>query len=101
MSTATPKAPAICRHCRAGSLTRPRRLCWSCYYRPDVRALYPPAVQYGSAADAPGEVRAGVTPPPVPTPHRPGSEGKVAALEARAAAGLGLWHPLDAPLDLG
>jgi hypothetical protein len=34
--------------------------------------------------------------PRAPTPHPPGSPGKLAVLVARAAAHLPLWHPLDA-----
>jgi hypothetical protein len=34
--------------------------------------------------------------PSAPTPHPPGSPGKLAVLVARAAAQLPLWHPLDA-----
>ena len=30
-----------CRHCHEGPVNRPRGLCWSCYYRPGVRDLYP------------------------------------------------------------
>jgi hypothetical protein len=33
--------------------------------------------------------------PPTPTPAAPGSPEKIAVLEARAAAGLNLWHPAD------
>jgi hypothetical protein len=33
--------------------------------------------------------------PPTPTAAPPGSQEKVAVLEARAAAGYTLWHPAD------
>ena len=35
-------------------------------------------------------------PPPEPTDCPPGSVGKVDAMAARVAAGVGLWHPNDA-----
>ena len=88
-----------CRHCRDRHVTRPRGLCGRCHGDPAVRVRYAPAVQYGHAANAPGEDRTPVTPPPAPTEHRPGSPAKVGVLEARAAAGYTLWHPLDAPAD--
>ncbi|TXH10615.1 MAG: hypothetical protein E6R03_15180 [Hyphomicrobiaceae bacterium] len=31
----------VCRHCCKSNATRPRGLCWSCFYRPGVRELYP------------------------------------------------------------
>jgi hypothetical protein len=34
--------------------------------------------------------------PPSPTPHAPGSLGKLAVLVARAEEGYALWHPRDA-----
>jgi hypothetical protein len=33
----------LCRHCEKAKATRPRTLCWSCYYRPGVREKYPVA----------------------------------------------------------
>ena len=39
--------------------------------------------------------------PQSPTQHLPGSPGKLAVLEARAAAGESLWHPADAADPLG
>src|SRR5713101_5531462 len=30
-----------CRHCQRVESNRPRGLCWSCYYRPGVRELFP------------------------------------------------------------
>ena len=30
----------ICRHCRKCAVTRPRGLCWVCYYTPGVKDLY-------------------------------------------------------------
>jgi len=36
----------------------------------------------------------------LPTIHTPGSEGKIAVLQARQSAGLPLWHPEDATYDV-
>ena len=30
----------LCRHCSERKVTRPRGLCWKCYYTPGVRELY-------------------------------------------------------------
>ena len=31
----------LCRHCLRHKVSRPRGLCWTCYYKPGVRDLYP------------------------------------------------------------
>ena len=38
--------PLICRHCRRSGVNRPRGLCWTCYYTPGVRELYPSGSKY-------------------------------------------------------
>jgi hypothetical protein len=84
----------ICRHCEKTPANRPRGLCWSCYYTPGVRELYPSACVRGI------EDFLGKAPlPPAPTDALPGSPEKVAILEERARRRQALWHPDDAPLD--
>jgi alkanesulfonate monooxygenase SsuD/methylene tetrahydromethanopterin reductase-like flavin-dependent oxidoreductase (luciferase family) len=83
----------VCRHCHQAPVTRPRRLCWGCYYRPGVAALYPTESKFGRRGVGNGR------PPrklPRPTMALAGSVEKVAVLVARAAAGLMLWNPKDA-----
>ena len=83
-----------CRHCNKAKANRARRLCWSCYYRPGVRDLYPPTVHkcfregYGNGATG-REL-------PEPTDAPVGSDAKVRVLAERARRGLCLWHPDDA-----
>lgn len=36
----------ICRHCEKRNANRHRGLCWSCYYKPGVRELYPSTSKY-------------------------------------------------------
>ena len=36
----------ICRHCTKSKVNRPRGLCWSCYYTPGVKELYPSTSKY-------------------------------------------------------
>ena len=87
----------ICRHCHQSKVNRPRGLCWSCYYKPGVRELYPSTSKF--ARRGVGNF-CGVAPlPPFPTTAAPGSPEKVAILAERARLGLSLWHPLDAPMD--
>lgn len=84
----------VCRHCNRNRVGRPRGLCTACYYRPGVRDLYPsthPFARFGS-----GQGTGNRPLPPEPTRHPPGSPGKLAVLEERAAAGVGLHHPRDA-----
>lgn len=40
----------ICRHCRRPSVNRPRGLCWTCYYEPGVRDLFPVTSKYAPLA---------------------------------------------------
>jgi hypothetical protein len=80
-----------CRHCQRPKVNRPRGLCWPCYYLPGVRELYPSTSKFGRRGVAEGKALL----PPLPTDATPGSPAKIAVLEARAAAGVALWHPLD------
>lgn len=83
----------ICRHCHNPKKGIDRRgLCRPCYRDPDVRAQYAviPTTNCGLALS-----NAKLPMPNTPTDAQPGSEEKVAILEARAAAGEQLWHPKD------
>jgi len=75
---------------------RPRGLCWSCYYTPGVRELYPSTSKFArrGVKDFNGRARL-----PEPTSALPGTPEKVAVLELRARLGQQLWHPLDARLS--
>lgn len=87
----------ICRHCQTSKVNRPRGLCWSCYYKPGVRDLYPSTSKY--ARRGVGNF-CGV--PPVPTcatAATPGSEEKIAILMERARMKQSLWHPEDNRLE--
>lgn len=39
-----------CRHCGRDKVNRPRGLCWTCYYTPGVRAMFPVTSKYGEKA---------------------------------------------------
>ncbi|MBI1913401.1 MAG: hypothetical protein HYS12_01380 [Planctomycetes bacterium] len=86
----------LCRHCQKVKSNRPRGLCWSCYYTPGVRDLYPSTSKFArrGVKDFNGRARM-----PEPTSALPGTPEKVAILEQRARLGLSLWHPLDARLS--
>lgn len=85
----------ICRQCRQSAVNRPRGLCWSCYYTPGVKELYPSASKFArrGVGNDPGDR----PPPPVPKSAPAGSEEKIAVLGRRAEAGQSLWHPADNP----
>src|SRR6476661_8376311 len=85
---------ATCRHCSKSKVNRPRGLCWSCYYTPGVKELYPSTSKY--ARRGVGNFTGTAPLPPVPTTAVPGSPEKLAVLEQRARAHLALWHPADA-----
>lgn len=86
----------LCRHCQKVKSNRPRGLCWSCYYRPGVRELYPSTSKYArrGVSDFNGQTHLAAR----PTQALPGSPEKVEVLAERARLGLSLWHPQDAHL---
>lgn len=83
----------ICRHCQKCKVNRPRGLCWSCYYRPGVRDLYPSTSKY--AHRGVGNKTGVQSLPSAPTDTEPGSEERLAVLAERARQGVQLWHPDD------
>lgn len=44
--------PSTCQHCSLKPATRPRRLCWGCYAKPEVKALYMPLCIPGPQTEA-------------------------------------------------
>lgn len=74
-------------------MNRPRGLCWSCYYAPGVRELYPSTSKYAKRGvpNFYGKAKACR-----PTKHPPGSYGKYKTLKRRAANGQELFHKNDA-----
>jgi hypothetical protein len=86
----------LCRHCHTTVVSRPRGLCWSCYYTDGVRDMYPSISKFGRRGlrDFCGRGAA----PSEPTDARPGSEAKVLVLIERARRRQALWHPDDVTL---
>lgn len=79
-----------CVHCKRHSASRPRGLCWVCFYNRDVRDLYPAKVtSFGSRSLRLG--RRGQ-----PTKYLPGTSEKIKVMSRRLARGETLFHPLDA-----
>jgi hypothetical protein len=87
----------LCRHCHVSRSNRPRGLCWTCYYTPGVRTLYPSTSKFARRGldDFCGRASS----PSRPTSAIPGSLEKLAILEQRARLHQALWHPQDAPMD--
>jgi hypothetical protein len=87
----------MCRHCQKVRANRPRGLCWSCYYNPEIRARYPSTSKYGRRGldDFSGPAPL----PSTPTQALPGTPEKIAVLAERARLRQELWHPLDATLE--
>ncbi len=87
----------VCRHCSNSKVNRPRGLCWSCYYRPGVKEMYPSTSKYARRGE--GNFN-GIAPvAPEPTTAAPGSPEKMAVLEMRVRMKQSLWHPLDARMS--
>ncbi|MCX7664983.1 MAG: hypothetical protein N2112_05505 [Gemmataceae bacterium] len=87
----------ICRHCNKAKVNRPRGLCWSCYYKPGVRELYPSTSKY--ARRGVGNFSGQAPLPTCSTVAKPGSPEKIAILAERARLKQSLWHPDDARLE--
>ena len=87
----------ICRHCHVASVSRPRGLCWSCYYTPGVRGLYPSTSPSGYRSSVGFGPLSTVT--PTPTDAEPGSEEKILVLIDRAARKQPLHVAGDARVD--
>ena len=81
----------LCRHCDRNRASRPRGLCWSCFYSPGVRERYPPCHRRGT-----GSSRKRL--PCEPTDAIPGSPEKIRVLMDRVARGQELFHDDDAEL---
>lgn len=88
------RRPRRCQHCGTGCISRPRFLCWSCYYAPGVRERYGPVSKYGRRGIG-NFVGQGAACEPTAAP--PGSPEKIRALMQRVRSRQALWHPGDAP----
>ncbi|MBY0525072.1 MAG: hypothetical protein K2R98_16830 [Gemmataceae bacterium] len=86
-----------CRHCNQAHVTRPRGLCWSCYYKPGVRGLYPSTSKF--ARRGAGLVSHRHRAPTRATTAAPGSEEKIAVMMERLERGESLFHE-DDPRDV-
>ena len=84
---------AICQHCHQGKVSRPRQLCWTCFYAPGVRDQYPTTSKFARRGEG------HFTAPPLecePTTASPGTREKLEVLAQRARMRQRLWHPMDA-----
>lgn len=86
---------APCAHCGRPRRRLARRLCERCYRDPAVRELHPPvACCWTGTQEVPDRCGTQAL-PAAPCAHAQGSPEKLAALQARARAGLQLHHPQD------
>ncbi len=84
----------LCRHCERPKVSRPRGLCWTCYYTPGVKALYPSTSKYAHRGVGGGNRHRPL--PATPTTAAPCTPEKLAVFQERIAAGQSLFHPEDA-----
>ncbi len=87
----------MCKHCSRTKVNRPRGLCWSCYYSPGVKEIYPAVSKYGRRG--PGNTFAKAAFAAFPTTAAPGTPEKLAVMEQRALLNQNLWHPFDAEYE--
>lgn len=77
-------------------VTRPRGLCWGCFYTPNIRELY----RSKNAHRGYGNATASNAPlPSFPTSSTPGSAEKMAVTSERAKSGTSIFHPGDATFE--
>lgn len=89
---------AMCRHCGSKVASRPRGLCWTCYYTAAIRSQYTPgSANPDTAKFAVMGVGNGfrAKKPHNPTKAAPGSEEKLLVMIRRAERGESLFHPKD------
>jgi hypothetical protein len=82
-----------CRHCHKANSSRPRGLCWACYYTPRIRDHYPSTSKF--ARRGVGNFNSDAPLADYPTEAIPGSEAKIRILIERAHSMKSLFHPLD------
>lgn len=91
-----------CRHCRRRKITRPRRMCWNCYYNPDVTRLYPQKdTKHNNRGIHGGNNDTAPAPLPEPITKRPDPLNYFIVLMNRALAREELFHPDDLIPPLG
>jgi hypothetical protein len=83
------EAPPQCRHCHAAAVSRPRGLCWRCFYTPGIKEKYP-STHRGIGLKQP------TGPASFPTNALPGSDAKIEIMKLRAGLRQELYHPQDA-----
>lgn len=90
----------LCRHCGRLPDWRPRGLCYTCYYDPAIRALYPVgSLDPATAKYIPRYLTLGGSGsgdlPTEATAAPPGSVAKMRVMRARLMQGVRLFHPGD------
>ena len=85
----------FCRHCLTRRANKRRGLCWTCYYTPAVRDLYPSESKF--ARQGVGNVYRSAPLPAERTAACPGSEAKILVMIERAARREQLFRPDDGP----
>lgn len=83
------RPPTTCAHCGRETHLRPRQLCFSCYFTPHIRDLYPPLVEHGK------DWYSDRTSANQPCAFEPGSPEKIAEMARRYENGEPLHHPKD------
>lgn len=84
----------LCRHCHRLPPSRPRGLCWSCYYAPGIRDRYKSESKFGNRGFG-NHNKAEPPLPAEPTRAPPGTPEKMDVMRDRAARGEAIFHPDD------
>lgn len=86
----------LCRHCKVVKVSRPRGLCWCCFYNTKIRAKYP--INQRTAGRGHGKLLGARPVPPTSTSAYPGTPEKIVVMERRARYRFQIFHPLDRTL---
>ena len=87
-----------CLHCRDCVATRPRGLCYGCYYVLEIRDSYATLREKYAPSEI-ADFNGAAKKPKVPTDTLPGTPERTAVYEERARLGMSLWHPADLDPD--
>lgn len=95
-----------CRHCRSKKASRPKGLCWSCYFRPGVKELYKSTSKFApgkmSTMDPFEQLKKKIESNPhwKPCPYHPSDPRYCQTVDIRESLGLPPRHPEDIVGDL-
>lgn len=84
-----------CKHCGRTTRGASRGLCWPCFKKPHIRAMYPVIRNTAPLARMARALRVAFREPLEPTTTTPGTEERIRVYQQRVDAGEQVFHPKD------